>query len=30
MAAGVFGPRVEVGPDADPESALLPLTGRRP
>ena len=29
-AAGVFGPRVDVPPDADRQSQLLALTGRRP
>ena len=28
-AAGVFGPEVDVGPGADPQTALLALAGRR-
>jgi uncharacterized protein (TIGR03086 family) len=29
-AAGVFGPQVDVPPDAEPQAQLLGLTGRRP
>ena len=29
-SAGVFGPQIEVPPDASPQDALLAMTGRRP